>query len=301
MATTTNLDTLKINYLTQEQYDTALANSQINSNQLYFTPDNTSDTQVTQTSIISDTSDADLSHNYRLILSGTATDTTETNTVYKVDTLRFNPYQARLILAPSDTATQPVLRMTNTDNYMNWLSAGSNWFNVNGTSTSSATAGIRLSQSGDSPYVEIFDNRSTATGNDTYRLFASGIAKVNHYGSSYKVQTNGTSSSLSAATWTNKGSFTLAAGTWLINVTGIWGYSSNTGIRCVRLTTTNSTSNPAAVTDGAAATMSQHVTYENKCGFSVILAPTASTTYYIMMYSTSSNTAFASYSYFRLL
>ena len=39
MATTTNLTTLKINYLTQEQYDTALANSQINANELYFTPE----------------------------------------------------------------------------------------------------------------------------------------------------------------------------------------------------------------------------------------------------------------------
>ena len=38
MPTTTNLDTLKINYLTQEQYDTALENSQINENELYFTP-----------------------------------------------------------------------------------------------------------------------------------------------------------------------------------------------------------------------------------------------------------------------
>lgn len=261
----------------------------------------TSDTQVTQTSIISNTSDNNLDHDYRLVLSGTATDTTETNTVYKVDTLRFNPYQARLVLAPSDTAVQPVLGMTDTNNYMNWLSSGSNWFCVNGTSTSSATAGIRLSQSSASPYVEIFDGRSTATGNNTYRLFASGIAKVNNFGSTYKVQTKGTSSNLSANTWTNKGSFTLAAGTYIINVTGIWGYTSSAGIRCVRLTTTNSTNNPTAVTDGAVATMSQHDTYENKCGFSVILAPTANTTYYIMMYSTSSNTAFASYSYFRLL
>lgn len=261
----------------------------------------TSDTQVTQTSIISDTSDTNLDHNYRLVLSGTASNSTETNNVYKVDTVKFNPYKATLFMDHSDTAAQPVIRMTNSDNYMDWLTAGSNWFNVNGTSTSSATAGIRLSQSSSSPYIEIFDNRSTATGNNTYRLFASGIAKVNHYGSSYKVQTNGTSSSLAAEKWTNKGSFTLAAGTWLINVTGIWGYTSNTGIRCVRLTTTNSTSNPAAVTDGAVATMSQHATYENKCGFSVILAPTASTTYYIMMYSTTSNSAFASYSYFRLL
>lgn len=32
MATTTNLDTLKINYLTQAQYNTAVTNNQINSN-----------------------------------------------------------------------------------------------------------------------------------------------------------------------------------------------------------------------------------------------------------------------------
>ena len=38
MASTQNLTELKINYLTQEQYNTALANGQINSNELYFTP-----------------------------------------------------------------------------------------------------------------------------------------------------------------------------------------------------------------------------------------------------------------------
>ena len=38
MSTTTNLDKLKINYLTQEQYDNASENSQINENELYFTP-----------------------------------------------------------------------------------------------------------------------------------------------------------------------------------------------------------------------------------------------------------------------
>lgn len=38
MSTTTNLSTLKINYLTQAQYDEALANEEINENELYFTP-----------------------------------------------------------------------------------------------------------------------------------------------------------------------------------------------------------------------------------------------------------------------
>ena len=37
MATTTNLSTLKINYLTQSQYDTALSNNQINENEIYLT------------------------------------------------------------------------------------------------------------------------------------------------------------------------------------------------------------------------------------------------------------------------
>lgn len=35
MATTTDLQSLKINYLTQEQYDTALNSGQINANELY--------------------------------------------------------------------------------------------------------------------------------------------------------------------------------------------------------------------------------------------------------------------------
>ena len=38
MSTTTNVSTLKINYLTQEQYDTALSNNQINENEIYLTP-----------------------------------------------------------------------------------------------------------------------------------------------------------------------------------------------------------------------------------------------------------------------
>lgn len=37
---TENLSTLKINRLTQEQYDTALTNGSINANELYLTPDN---------------------------------------------------------------------------------------------------------------------------------------------------------------------------------------------------------------------------------------------------------------------
>lgn len=38
MSTTTNVSTLKINYLTQSQYDTALDNNQISENEFYLTP-----------------------------------------------------------------------------------------------------------------------------------------------------------------------------------------------------------------------------------------------------------------------
>ena len=38
--TTTNVDTLKINYLTQEMYEDALENNEINANEIYLTPDN---------------------------------------------------------------------------------------------------------------------------------------------------------------------------------------------------------------------------------------------------------------------
>ena len=54
MSTTTNLSTLKINYLTQAQYETALANNQINENELYFTPD--SDTIASTTATLSTSS-----------------------------------------------------------------------------------------------------------------------------------------------------------------------------------------------------------------------------------------------------
>ena len=37
--TTTELETLKINYLTQEMYEDALENGEINEGELYFTPD----------------------------------------------------------------------------------------------------------------------------------------------------------------------------------------------------------------------------------------------------------------------
>lgn len=39
MSTTTNISTLKINYLSQAQYDAAAASNLINEDELYLTPD----------------------------------------------------------------------------------------------------------------------------------------------------------------------------------------------------------------------------------------------------------------------
>ena len=41
MSSTTNLSTLKINYLTDEQYQAALSSNLLNENELYLTPINT--------------------------------------------------------------------------------------------------------------------------------------------------------------------------------------------------------------------------------------------------------------------
>lgn len=100
MSTTTNLDTLKINYLTQDQYDTAFTNNQINANQLYFTSDGTYPaTQVEGTSNI----------DYRILLSTSANNTEETNTVRKSGNLTFNPSTSTLKIGDLSTLYSTIL------------------------------------------------------------------------------------------------------------------------------------------------------------------------------------------------
>lgn len=82
MAITTNLDTLKINYLTQAQYNTAVTNNQINSNQLYFTP--SPGDVVEQNNCTED-------HEYRLLFSNSANDNNETAAIQKSVYFRCNP------------------------------------------------------------------------------------------------------------------------------------------------------------------------------------------------------------------
>ena len=90
MATTINLDTLKINYLTQAQYDTALNNNQINSNQLYFTP--SSGDVVEQNNCTEN-------HQYRILFSNSANDNNIAEVSQKNASLRFNPSVPRLFVS----------------------------------------------------------------------------------------------------------------------------------------------------------------------------------------------------------
>ena len=52
MSSTTNLDKLKINYLTQAQYDSASENNQINENELYFTPGQDQDSSIVASTMV---------------------------------------------------------------------------------------------------------------------------------------------------------------------------------------------------------------------------------------------------------
>lgn len=53
MSTTTNLDTLTINYLTQAQYEAEVSAGTIDEDALYLTPDTAATTQVIQTGVSS--------------------------------------------------------------------------------------------------------------------------------------------------------------------------------------------------------------------------------------------------------
>ena len=48
MSSTTNLNTLKINYMTQAQYDTALSGGQVNEDEIYVTPNSSLYKELTQ-------------------------------------------------------------------------------------------------------------------------------------------------------------------------------------------------------------------------------------------------------------
>lgn len=82
--TETFINEFKINYLTETQYQTAMLNDEINDDEIYLTPED-STKKVTQNAAI--TTNAE----YPIILaSGTDTAAT-TNTLNKTSTLKYNP------------------------------------------------------------------------------------------------------------------------------------------------------------------------------------------------------------------
>lgn len=127
MSTTTNLDTLKINYLTQAQYDTALENNEINENEIYMTPAGA------------------LSIN----LSFTAPDgitwsslaNTWTPSVSGIATTRINPSNsssAYLLLRDSSNGNAAVAQVASTGGLgmsVSWPVIGGHTYNVGGNST----------------------------------------------------------------------------------------------------------------------------------------------------------------------
>lgn len=111
MATTTNIPILKINYLSQAQYDAALANNEISSNELYFTPSDpnaNTDTKVTQTVTTTNAT-------YPILFSSTAAATaTLTDTARFGTLISANPSLGRVAMRAL------VVGQSTTANYSGW-------------------------------------------------------------------------------------------------------------------------------------------------------------------------------------
>ena len=197
MSTTTNLDTLKINYLTQAQYNTAVTNNQINANQLYFTPMDGLPLTTTSTldatkllgtipvgcytdnsvSQIEGTSNID----YRILLSASANNDTETTTVRKSGLLTFNPNTNTLNIGntnPKLTISNTLIRFTNSSGVTYDVKPTSivNWDRTNNintgwtspVSTPFPTASVAAGQ-----YAIFSDYSFTLDPSSTYIIMAS--------------------------------------------------------------------------------------------------------------------------------
>ena len=82
--TETLINDFKINYLTEVQYQTALANDEINDDEIYLTPED-STKKVTQNAAT--TTNAE----YPIILASGTSTTAMTDTLNKTSTLKYNP------------------------------------------------------------------------------------------------------------------------------------------------------------------------------------------------------------------
>ena len=195
------------------------------------------------------------------------------------------------------TTSYTMENSTISQNYQTLISSGSNWFCLH-----NSLYGVRISQNGLHPYIEMFDNRSTSTGNTTYRLTAGGIKKVNNFADSYHVAYTGSAVSLNNTNFNVMQSFDITdAGTYLISVVGMFPAIASSSIKIVRLTSKTSTD---ALTTACEATLPSTVVGNlNKACFTAIVNFTANTTYRIQMKtgSATNGSGYSAYSYVRLL
>lgn len=126
---------------------------------------------------------------------------------------------------------------------------------------------------------DLYVNDGTA-----HMLNATGIDKVNALGTSTTIcKTQNYTTAMTGNTWYTFNSFTLAAGTWIVQCTATFNSTSSTGTRIIRLTTGNTST--ARVNWNCEATLGTHGNSMNTLTFTTILTPTASTTYYLRAWS----------------
>ena len=82
--TETLINELKINYLSEAEYNSALTSGLLNADEIYMTPE-PEDKSVTQNAAISESND------YPIILASEAGDTKVTGTLNKANELTYNP------------------------------------------------------------------------------------------------------------------------------------------------------------------------------------------------------------------
>ena len=137
---TTNLSTLKINYLTQSQYDTALANNEIEENEIYMTPAET----------ITGVPNINLSFTAPSGIAWSSLSNTWTPSVSGIATTRINPSNssnAYLLLRDSSNGNVAVAQVASTGGLgasVSWPVIGGHTYNVGGNSTNVTSMETRL-------------------------------------------------------------------------------------------------------------------------------------------------------------
>lgn len=133
-------------------------------------------------------------------------------------------------------------------------------------------------------YLRLNANSLYIHDGSAHQLGAGGIDKVNVLGTSTTIcKTQHYTSAITGNTWYTFNSFTLAAGTWIVQCSATFNSTSSTGTRIIRLTTGNTST--TRVNWSCEATLGAHAHSMNTLTFTTILTPTASTTYYLRAWS----------------